>query len=240
MYCRHAAWRRAWCGLATVGSMLCILALCSAHSIVGEAYVCLHAACWLGAMRSSVAPDIHHAAGQLHTLASMQAGHHARSPPQRPPGRPVGCSRSRRRTACLGAALAGSSARCGLPAGSHACMHNGALTLASRARGLAASREDAVLTLRLPNHCLLPNTPFQCASWVSCTEQEAEGCCVEHGSCQVLSCWSALCRCRLATPACCMLTGESQTAALRALTSSRCSPAQHQGAPPDAAPLLLC
>ena len=72
-----------------------------------------------------------------------------------------------------------------------------------------------------PQHRLLPNAPFQCASRFSCTQQEAEVCCVGHGSCRVPFCWSALCWCRPATLACCMLMDESQIAALRALTSSR-------------------
>ena len=77
------------------------------------------------------------------------------------------------------------------------------------------------MILRWPQYWLLPNMPFQCAPQFLCTQQEAEGCCAVHGSCRVLSCWSALCWCRLATLACCMLTVEKPTAALRALSSSR-------------------
>ena len=40
--------------------------LVCAHSTAGEGSICLHAACWLGGLCSSAAPDIHHVAGQLH------------------------------------------------------------------------------------------------------------------------------------------------------------------------------
>ena len=40
--------------------------LVCAHLTAGEGSICVHAACWLGGMCSSAAPDIHHAAGQLH------------------------------------------------------------------------------------------------------------------------------------------------------------------------------
>ena len=81
LHCRHAACRRGWCGLAAVGSILCILALCSAWSahtqlLVGALPACMLPVCW-----EPCAALCHLTSTALlasYTLAPMQAGHHAR------------------------------------------------------------------------------------------------------------------------------------------------------------------